>query len=343
MRTSYYTKLTGTSFRQKELAKVKPGVTKLRCVPRPDNEYDEFAVEVQALLDEGWVQIGWIKKGTNALLQRELINGNLVDIECTQITGENKDTLGCNVSIAYGEDDSVDLTKLEKQEVIFGDSKYIYFDEYNHRAYDEDGHLLVSGSQVEHQFAPEVNLEYPAKALSKSCGVKKEDIILCWDHNRDLAADFGTVVHKALQYYYQTKDVLEKIDSNREREHTAKNWMPEYLGSVVDSFVKTSQLQSALTEVRVKHGTLTGIIDNLVVEGNEFTIYDYKVTKEIKDIKYKKFGSKKKYTVQQNVYRHILESLGMKCKGMYLWQWDNHKWTKHELERIDIKGEVDNE
>jgi hypothetical protein len=62
MKHSYYTKLSGTSFRQDAIKKVTNN-TKLRLIPRPENEYDQFAIEVQGLLEDGWTQIGWIPKG----------------------------------------------------------------------------------------------------------------------------------------------------------------------------------------------------------------------------------------------------------------------------------------
>ena len=60
MKHSYYTKLSGTSFRQDAIKKVNNN-TKLRLIPRPENEYDQFAIEVQALLEDGWTQ-RWLSR-----------------------------------------------------------------------------------------------------------------------------------------------------------------------------------------------------------------------------------------------------------------------------------------
>ena len=63
MKISYYTKLSGTSFRQDavaELSKVK-GTALLRVVPEPENEYDKYAVKVEAMLrlDSGRLYSAW--------------------------------------------------------------------------------------------------------------------------------------------------------------------------------------------------------------------------------------------------------------------------------------------
>lgn len=345
MKTSYFTKLSGTSFEQASLAQVKPGSTKLRLVPRPDNEYDKFAVEVQALLDSGWSKIGWIQKGKNEEIQKHLLDGFEVKVECTEVTGADKETLGCNVSIEYDDSglDPADMRDFERQNVVFGDAEYVYFDTVNHKAYDKLGHELLSGSRAEHLFLPDLDLRYAAKALSKSTGAKVDDIMALWDIKRDLAADQGTLIHEALEKYLKYSPVMKQIDENKEREHTAKNWMPEVIGEIVDKFVEASGLKECSNvEVRVKSGTRTGIIDCLLIDevSKRFTIYDYKVTSEIKEVKYRVFGKKSKYTIQQNFYREILEDLGCKCDGLYLWQWDGKEWSKHKLEIINVKDNL---
>lgn len=349
-RISYYTKLSGTSFHQKELAKVKPGVTKLRCIAHEDNEYDQYAVEVQALIKhkkmsgsyEDWEQIGWIPKGHNEDIWHECLEGGIVEIICSDITGgvDGKENLGCNVGITYGKDDSVAeslLPTFDKEKVIYGDADYIYFDADQHMAYDLEGHVLRSGSQIEEMYRPKVNFEYPAKAIAKSTGVKKEDVLLVWDNNKELSAEYGTLVHKALQYYYDTHDILENIDEKKEREFNLRNWMPHNLAEIVIDFINASGVKEAETEVRVKYGRMTGIIDNLQKTDGGFIINDYKVTSKLGEVKYEHYGKMLKYTIQQNVYRQILEGLGYKVKAMYLWQWDGTEWTKHEVKPVEVE------
>lgn len=341
MRVSYYTKLAGTSFRQDALAKVKPGKTLMRAVAEPENEYDKYAVRIEALLSDGWELVGYIAKGKNKDIQAELLNGGIVSIECKDVTGGDKATLGCNIGVTYGEGDSAidpaDMRDMLTQEVAYGDDEIIFFDKEKHKAYDRDGHELVSGSNFEKMFRQEPQLQYAARALSKSTGVQSSDIMDLWEHNRDLSADLGTLVHEALDYYYKYNDAMRKIDENKEREHTAKNWMPDYLGDIVDKFVKASGITLAETEIRIKMGRRTGIVDNLARTDEGLTLNDYKIVKELKDVKYEGVGKELKYSLQQNFYRDILEDFGLRIDKMYLWQYDGEKWSRHELKRINVK------
>lgn len=341
MKTSYYTKLAGTSFRQESLAKVIPGKTLMRAVAEPENEYDKFAVRIEALLKDGWELVGYIAKGKNKDIQAELLNGGTVSIVCKEITGLDKETLGCNIGVTYGEDDSgidpAELRDMEIQEVAYGDDDVVYFDSIKHKAYDKNGKELLSGSNFEKKMRPEVNLSFAAKALAKSTGTLSDDIVAMWDVNRDMSADFGTLVHKGLEQYFKYGDIMRKIDERKERKHTAKNWMPDYIGEIVDKFVKASGYDKVEAEIRIKMGNRTGIVDCLVRTDEGICLCDYKIVNELKQIKYLNGEKYMKYTMQQNYYRDILEDYGLTIAKMYLWQYDGEKWSRHELNKINIK------
>lgn len=346
MKLSYFTKLSGTSFRQEEIKKLKAR-TMLRVVPRPDNEYDQFAIEVQALLDDGWTQIGWIPKGKNVDMAEWLGEGGEVKIMLSAVTGGGADTptMGVNVAVEYGKDDSVDLSKLKKEKVIYGDSDFIYFDEANHLAYDADGKLLLSGSKFEEKYHPEFNLKYPAKAIAKRSGLYESDIIDLWDHKRDMSADYGTLVHKALEEAHSFLPIIKKLDENLEEEELFNRLLPNDLAKIVNAYFKFREkitpgfLSNKIEpEVRIKFEGLTGIVDNIEWHGDNFYIFDYKVTEEIKVTKYVGGFKDKKYTLQQNFYRYILEKVtNGKCLGMALMVWNGKEWSKEDITNIEIE------
>ena len=63
MKVSYYTKLAGTSFRQDAVtALAKSKTPMLRLVPEPENEYDNYAVRVEAMLKDAGLRLGTSKK-----------------------------------------------------------------------------------------------------------------------------------------------------------------------------------------------------------------------------------------------------------------------------------------
>lgn len=346
MKLSYFTKLSGTSFRQEEIKKLKAR-TMLRVVPRPENEYDQFAVEVQALLEDGWTQIGWIPKGKNVDMAEWLGEGGKVSIMLSAVTGGGADTptMGVNVAVEYGEDDSVDITKFQKVKVQYGDDDYIYFDEANHNAYDKDGKLLLSGSRFEEKYHPDFNAKYPAKAIAKRTGVFEADVINLWEHKRDISAQFGTLVHKALEEAHIFKEQLDKMDENLEENELFNRLLPNNLAEIVQKYFDfrketTPEFLSHKIEpeVRIKYKNLTGIVDNLEWVDDCFYIFDYKVTDEVKIVKYTGGFKNKKYTLQQNFYRHILEkATGKKCLGMALMVWDGKEWSREKIDNIEIE------
>lgn len=345
MKHSYYTKLSGTSFRQDEIKKVTNS-TKLRVIPRPDNQYDQYAIEVQALLKDGWEQIGWIPKGQNVDMAMWLGEGGSVDISVSSVTGgtQQAPTMGVNVAVTYGENDSVDLSTLERVRVDYGDVEFIYWDEEGHNAYDAKGKLLLSGSRFEDKFHPDINIKYPAKALAKKTGVFEADILDMWEVKRNISADYGILVHKALEEAHNYWNQIEQMDENLEEDKHFERLLPADLSIIVEEYFKFRfkitpdfAKNKIETEVRVKCEGLTGIIDNLEWVSDGFYIWDYKITDGIDIVKYGTFKDKK-YTLQQNFYRHIMEKVtGKKCLGMSLCVWDGVKWKREEINKIDIE------
>ena len=160
MKISYYTKLSGTSFRQDavaELSKVK-GTALLRVVPEPENEYDKYAVKVEAMLRDGWTQVGYIQRGKNETIFNRLMEGLDVNISLSAITGEDKETLGVNVAIEWEDDsgiDPADMRDFEVQDVFIGDDDVVYFDTIKHKAYVKNGTELLSCRNNEKMFTDE--------------------------------------------------------------------------------------------------------------------------------------------------------------------------------------------
>jgi ATP-dependent exoDNAse (exonuclease V) beta subunit len=272
--------------------------------------------------------------------------GGSVDISLSAVTGGSEElpTMGVNVAVTYGRNDSVDLSTLQRVKVEYGDAEYIWFDEENHLAYDGSGKLLLSGSQFEKKFEKDFNGKYPAKALAKRTGVHEADIMDMWDTKRDLSANYGTLVHKALEVSHTYWNQVDQLDDMLEEDKGFERLLPSDLSVIVEEYFKFRRnitpgfVNSVIeTEVRIKLENLTGVVDNLEWVKDGFYIWDYKITDEIKDVKYGKIKAKK-YTLQQNFYRHILENVTKKkCLGMNLLVWDGVRWRKEEIENVNIE------
>ena len=349
-RFSYFTKLTGTSFRQKEIAQLKPGKTLLRIIAQDDNEYDPYACEVQALLDD-WTQIGWIAKGKNQDIHEFIKSGGTVDIVLSDVTGQDKETLGVNVGVTYGTDDSIDVRGLDKQICDFGDDKFVFWDKENHKAYDKDGHELQSGSATEHKYLPEPDFTYPAKAIAKKTGLSQGDIMSIWVLKSELAKAYGTLMHRCLENRFLFLNEMDALDEAKERDKTATNWMPRFFGDAADELTymlldeKKLDPKKFYTEARLKYKNLTGIADLIYLDGKDFILFDYKTNEKIDEVKYEKYGKLMKYTLQQNHYRTIMEKLGYNCKGMYLLHLEQDPngapyWSSIKLDKVNLDEEI---
>ena len=345
MKTSYFTKLTGTSFRQKEIAELKPEKTPLRIIAQDDNKFDPFACEVQALLSDGWTQIGWIAKGSNQSIHEFIKSGGTVQIDLKDVTGQDKDTLGVNVAITYGEDDSVNIDTLSRQTVDFGDEPFIYFDEKNHIAYDSLGHKLISGSEMEHKYSGEADLTYAAKAIAKKTGLKAEDVMATWDAKGEISRMFGTLLHRAIELRLLLNHEMNSIDEYKDREPSPMHWMPDGVWQASSKLEKILfedrgyDLDKFHMESRLKWKNLTGIADLIYCGDDGYHLFDYKTNQEIKDVKYS-FGKATQYTVQQNTYRTMLEHSGYPVVSMELLHWDGKKWNIIPLKEINLEEEI---
>lgn len=196
---------------------------------------------------------------------------------------------------------------------------------------------MTSGSKAEEEEVGEADLSYAAEAMAKSTKIPKKIITEMWDKNGELSAQLGTVVHDAFDYYIKRQEQMKHYDSVQERDHTAKNWFPNTVGSIIDLYLERHSVEQSRGEVFVRYGDYCGFIDQLVYLGMDIVqIRDYKIINKLKKVKTKSFGTVHKYTVQQNFYRAILEANGLKVVSMEINAFDGDSWEDVELERVKI-------
>lgn len=153
---------------------------------------------------------------------------------------------------------------------------------------------------------------------SKYFGMSKHEIKKQWNDSGIKAAKYGTLLHSCIEDYYNSKPV--------------NNSSIEYQYFL--SFVKDHpQLTPFRTEMRIydEDINICGTVDMLFInEDNTISIYDWKFSKEIQYTS--SFGKKAldpishlddcnitHYSLQLNIYRHILENkYGYTIKDMYL-------------------------
>lgn len=338
---SYFDKLSGTSFRQKEIDALT-GEEQLVLVADPTNEYDEYAVKVEA----NGVMIGWIRKGNNKEISKALLAGKKVTIDDFTVTGggqnENGEEINYGVNVKITMPLEENFKKYKKLTPDIGEG-FVYFDEENHKYYDENGNQMLSGSKAEEAEVGPADMSYAAAAVSKSTKIPEKKILSLWSTNGDMSRDFGTLVHSALEFYIENQTILQHYDAVREREHTATNWMPNSIGHIVDKYLDIVDVTKSVPEVFVRYGSSCGYIDQLdYIDEKTVVIRDYKIVNELKNVKTKSYGTQKKYTVQQSFYKAILEANGITVDSIILDTYDGDEWMANKIESVDIdvKGEV---
>ena len=336
MSYSWHDKLSGVSFRQKEIDALT-GDEELTLIARPDNEYDEYAVEVQA----NGVMIGWIRKGHNKKISQALQNGKSVKITDFNITGgegsdENGRPMNYGVNVKIEMESEEDFSKFKKLVPDIGEG-FVYFDEANHIYYNENGERMTSGSMMEELEVGTTDLSYAAEAMAKSTRIPKSRIIDMWEKNGSLSAQLGTVVHDAFDYYIKNQVHMKAYDAIKERPHSACNWFPNVVGKIIDEYLEVWDLDRSAGEVFIRFGNFCGFVDQLVyLDERVVVIRDYKIVNVLKKVKTKSFGSVYKYTTQQNTYRAILEANGYEVVAAQLNLYDGEEWKEQELEMVTI-------
>lgn len=328
-----WTKLAGTSFRQ-DVIDAMEGIETLYLVAEPENEYDPNAVAVYE--DGEDKQVGYVRKQEAEEISKKILNGERVEIIDYTITGGIEDkNYGINVFIKDYED-NLNQNELKKLIPDIG-TGYIYFDEKEHVYFDENMRPMISGSRFESSQIPEFNPEFPAKALEKSTGVDADKIQRFWKKNGDFSSQLGTLIHEANEFWIKNHKDLETIDTSRDKEHTAKNWMPEILGEIVDEYWSEVDIKNTKAELLIRYKGFCGYVDQLQFLDDKTAIMrDYKIIKEHKRVKTQDYGNLDKYTLQQNFYRTILAKNGIELKGMYLDIYSNNQWQHKKLGRVEI-------
>ena len=331
---SYHTKAVGVTFegRQEVLATLKED-TPLRLVREPENEYDPNAIAIEAEVGE-WKPVGYIAMLKNQTLANEMDAGTTVRCKLASVTGGEDKNLGLNIFIQY-KPTSLNLKRLIPD---IGEG-YVMYDETNHVYYDEQGKQMISGSLFEAENKPAVNLFFPAKATAKAVNCKPNDVTDLWNLHGELASDYGTLIHKGLQTYFNNYELMRKIDQNKGRSHVASNFMPVAIGKIVDSYLAehdTDLVRRVKPELFVRAGNRCGFIDLLEDNNGTYTIHDYKFIKELKAIKYKVYGTLNNYTLQQNFYREILEANNLKVNKMVLDVYIGGEWKEAPVENVTL-------
>ena len=225
----------------------------------------------------------------------------------------------------------------------------ILFDESNH-TYSIDGSCkdVISVTTLIHQNFPHFNSSEVIKKMIKNglsekyIGLTEDEIKQKWDENGKKASQKGTDLHKQIELFYNNQ-----IIDNASIEF---NYFLDFNETIKD------RLSPYRTEWSIfrKDLLLAGQLDILykIKDKNEYALYDWKCVKEIKfENKFEKGkGSLKHldhcnynhYSIQLNIYKHILETLyEMKIIEMFLVVLNNENDSFKLFPVYEMKKEID--
>ncbi len=206
----------------------------------------------------------------------------------------------------------VKMKSLNKETILFNERDHIYK--------DEEGNKLISGSTFAKDFVKPFPKDLIAEKMAKKHKVKKENVIAQWEMSGEFARDFGTALHLSIEYHFIHRgNPFYKLPNHA----FIKKVVEELPVASTDNFCIPEAL---LTNIKRK---MAGLIDLVEVTGKKkCIIHDWKFSGGIQK-------SLEGYKIQINYYRKILEFAGWEVEGMIIWNY-NGKWTKYEVEEIDL-------
>jgi hypothetical protein len=208
-----------------------------------------------------------------------------------------------------------------KKFITFTD-EVVWYNDKLHQYIDEKGNPLISGSKYAHKDEKPFDPTFPAKKLSDIHGCTPEDIKAVWEENGNVSKDFGTIIHKAMQFWFDHKKA-----TCGEKEYNTPNH--PILKNVVESFPdKDVNGMAEIMVSDVAEGRV-GQIDLLeILPGDQVAnIIDYKT-----DAPAKIAGNLENYWVQLNYYANILIAHGWTIPMLKIWHLGGSGWVLYEKE-----------
>ncbi len=229
-------------------------------------------------------------------------------------------------------------------------------------SYYYKGKKLLSPSSWMKQYYKPFDSEFIAKRAAKAYGIEPKDLLKLWDANAKLSADFGTVIHNALEMRGNFKHIGSQIIESKEKKDSKKKNKDEiiyqdpslskqpFLQKVVQEFEKLDKIKGdSFSEVfitDVKNGRC-GIVDMLTITGDmRCVIKDFKVQVGVEEKSssdkplppYDSLDSNKlsKHQLQLSYYGEILEQTGWTIDKLQTFAY-NGKWQKYDFKKLEIK------
>lgn len=170
----------------------------------------------------------------------------------------------------------------------------LYFTEEGHEYHHKNGQKYISCTQIISQYKEKFDSDKMSRIIAKKRGVSQEEILLEWKKAEKDGTEFGTLIHKNIESYFNTKKCDERI-----------------LPMVGDLHLKLAyRLEDSYFEQLVwnEKFMICGTADLVNIDGDYFDIFDYKTNK--------KFNMESKYS-NPLMFKYPLENMEINEYNVY--------------------------
>jgi ATP-dependent exoDNAse (exonuclease V) beta subunit len=232
------------------------------------------------------------------------------------------------------------LKKLEKLNNHKRDLR-IKFDSENHIYSVDENKNYISVTQLVSKFFPEFDKDFWAEKQSNKLGIPKDEILMKWENLGNKARDAGTNLHLQIENFYNHK--------NHKNSREFEKFLDFHHKYIINNYKPFRTEWKIFDEKKLIAGTLDMVYKK--PDGSLF-IFDWKRSKNIinsngsvekenpyenglKGLSHLSSSDYIKYSLQQNIYKYILEKYyEKKVSSMNLLILHPH-YEKYHIVKID--------
>jgi len=340
-------KVVGISFRPCSNTKIKKG-SEVKLIHDDENAYSSKAIKIMFEDD----QLGYIGEKGNEL-HNQIFNSLPLKgkVKVMARLEEGEEFSKFKVGEITHLEIELDLPSVVDDKLVqsFNEDVQVMFDSTSHR-YTYEGREFISATNYIKRWQKEFDKGFISGLVAKSLGTIQEDVLDMWNSGGNISADFGTVIHNALEHYERFKK-LGKIMQDK-KDLPFNKALPSHpaLRKIVEEFYE-QELQEGEVNVEVLVTNvelgLCGFIDRLLILDREKKIcrvQDYKVNIGSEDVQKDKYLGQmadlpktkiSKYQMQLSFYARLLELAGWEVVALDVYIYED-KWVHHELPIIKL-------
>lgn len=232
----------------------------------------------------------------------------------------------------------------------FNEEVSVAFNEYNHSYFYNDKKLQNATTFIG-KFYKKFDVENVAPATAKSWGVDEKELRELWKSNGDLAGDFGTAVHKALEHYFKYRNIGKTI---QDKKFLNENYaMPKHplLKRIVKEFLdvdkSTGELvpEALLTDTKRLYCGTSDRIEIVDLDKKICRVGDYKINVDSEELDanlkasspFETLPANKitKYQIQLSFYGNLLQAAGWTVEALDVYVLEG-EWKHYQLEVLKV-------